>query len=381
MKSYLSFLLVILTTTLGWSQEAFQNFGNLKIHEEGAIGFYHDFINNGITDDNFGTTGFYSDNSINILGAFRPVFNDMEIMVANDLFLEVGVRVKNNTNYILGDVVTPRNQTDVNLDYLDNTFYIGNDNLRKIDGFSSLTNKQEFTFPIGDDDRLRAITIFSSQLIPNAKSAYFYENPNTPSVFSSNFYTGQKESNLESISTFEFWYLDGAIPSSVQMTWDDDSNLSAFVDEIDNLKVVGWHTENQQWENLGGLQLSGNLNAGQINSEIFIPDDYSIITFGSGYENVLITLDNYILTPNGDGVNDFLEIDEIERSPNNTLKIFNRWGRMVYSKQDYKNTFNGKANVNMVVQKELNLPDGIYFYIINLDDLKMKFQGYLYLIE
>jgi gliding motility-associated-like protein len=381
MKVNLIVLGIFLSLANALAQEALQNFGNLKIHNQGSVGFHHDFINNGITDDNFGTAGFFSDNSINILGAFRPVFNDMEIMVANDLFLEVGVRVKNNTNYILGDVVTPRNQTDVNLDYLDNTFYIGNDNLRKIDGFSSLTNKQEFTFPIGDDDRLRSLRIFATEVIPNAKSAYFFEDPNTPSDLSNNYYTAQKADDVESVSTYEFWYLDGMIPARVHVTWDEQSNLSDFVDDLENLKVVGWHTQNQQWENLGGTTISGDFNSGEITSEIFLANDYSILTFGSSSKSILMTLDNYILTPNGDGVNDFLVIDEIERSPNNTLKIFNRWGRLVYSKDDYANTFYGKANVDMVIQKELSLPDGIYFYIIDLEDLNLKFQGYLYLIE
>lgn len=380
MKKKLLLLVIFLGLTRGLAQEALHNFGNLKIHPDGAIGFHHDFINDGISDDNFGTTGFFSDDKINILGAFRPVFNDMEIMVANGLFLEVGVRVKNNTNYILGDIVTPRNLTDINLDYLDNTFYSGNNNFRKIDGFSSLTNKEEFTFPIGDEDRLRALTISSLQLIQNAKSAYFFENPDFPSTFSSSFDTAQKADDVDGVSTFEFWYLDSSVPSSATISWVEESDLSSFVDDLENLKVIGWHTGNEQWENLGGLNISGDFNSGVITSDVFIPNDYDVITFGTSTVN-LITLDNYILTPNGDGINDFLEIEEVEMSPNNELKVFNRWGRLVYSKENYKNTFTGKANVNMVVQQKLNLEDGIYFYIINLKDLKLKFQGYMYIIE
>lgn len=379
-------IILILTCTIAFcsnilAQEALHNFGNLKIHNEGAIGFHHDFINNGNADDNFGTAGFFSNNRIYILGAFRPVFNDMEIMVANDLFLEVGVRVKNNTNYILGDVVTPRNQTDIYLDYLDNTFYIGDDNLRKVDGYSSIKNKEQFTFPIGDDDRLRALTISSLQVIPTAKSAYFFENPNIPITFSSNFDTTKKAGDVFSVSTFEFWYLDGEIPAWITLNWDEQSNVSDFVNEVQDLRIVGWHTENKRWENLGGLKINGDFNSGQITSDTFIPINYSIITFGSSLETVIKNLDNYILTPNNDGNNDFLEIEAVSSSPNNSLQIFNRWGRMVYSKENYTNTFDGKSNVNMVVQNKLNLPDGIYFYIIDLKDIKIKHQGYLYLIE
>ena len=39
-----------------------------------------------------------------------------------------------------------------------------------------------------------------------------------------------------------------------------------------------------------------------------------------------IELDNYYMTPNGDGQNDVLTIEGIENSPNNSLQIFNRYG-------------------------------------------------------
>jgi hypothetical protein len=53
---------------------------------------------------------------------------------------------------------------------------------------------------------------------------------------------------------------------------------------------------------------------------------------------------------------------------------------MVYSAEDYQGTFNGVANVNMVVEESDGLPDGIYFYIIDLKDIGLKYQGYMYLI-
>lgn len=364
----------------GSAQDAVHNFGHLKIHNQGAVGFHHNFFNDGITDDNLGLAGFYSDIPIYIDGAFTPVFYDMEIMASNDLFLGVSVHVANNTNYILGDIVTPRTQSSINLDYLDNTFYSGNNDLRKVDGFSALTNKTNFTFPIGYGNRLRALQISSDINITEARSAYFLENPDNPTTLTSKFYTSQKADDISAVSTFEFWCLEGTIPSWIELTWDTESNLQEFVDDIEDLKIVGYHAENDRWENLGGLNISGDLDAGSISSEVFIADEYSSLTFGSSKVEVIITLGNYILTPNNDGINDFLVIDGIERSPKNELQIFNRWGRMVYSAEDYQGTFNGVANVNMVVEESDGLPDGIYFYIIDLKDIGLKYQGYMYLI-
>ena len=90
-------------------------------------------------------------------------------------------------------------------------------------------------------------------------------------------------------------------------------------------------------------------------------------------------LDNYYMTPNGDGINDFLEIEGIEGSPNNVLQIYNRYGWLVFSKNNYSDEFTGISNVNGVITKNIGLPSGIYFYIVTFNDLNYKHQGYLYL--
>ncbi len=77
------------------------------------------------------------------------------------------------------------------------------------------------------------------------------------------------------------------------------------------------------------------------------------------------------LSPNGDGVNDVFQIDGIEDYPNNSVKIFNRWGNTVYEMAGYKNEWNG----NWGRQGEL-LPDGTYFYIFDTGEGKLH-SGFL----
>ncbi len=79
-------------------------------------------------------------------------------------------------------------------------------------------------------------------------------------------------------------------------------------------------------------------------------------------------------SPNDDGQNDFFYIDCIDRYPNNHLEIFNRWGNLVYYKKGYNNTWDGKADGSAKT-----LPEGTYFYILDLGDGSKKTSGWLYL--
>ncbi len=359
------------------SQEPVHNYGNFKIHDMGAVGFHYDFINDGVSDDNKGLAGFYNNNSILISGAFRPIFQDMEIMVIDDLFLEVGVGITNNSNFVVGNVFTPRNLLDVTLDYIGDAFYTGDADNTKIDGYAASTNKANFVFPIGDSAKLRPLELFSERTDTKAKSAYFFEDPNNPSTFSTPFNTNLRADILTGVSTYEFWDLDSDDPLRIKLSWDNDSNINTFADAIENLRIVGWNTQDGLWENLGGNSILGDFNAGELRSDLFIPDNYSAITFGTSLSTDSIDLGNYLVTPNDDGINDVLYFDAVALSPNNELKIFNRWGRQVYYAENYENTFDGKANQNFVVVASKKLPDGIYFYILTLKDINVKHQGFL----
>ncbi len=77
------------------------------------------------------------------------------------------------------------------------------------------------------------------------------------------------------------------------------------------------------------------------------------------------------ISPNGDDINDSFLIDGIENYPNNSVSVFNRWGNMVFHQNGYKNEW--KATWDD--RKEL--PDGTYFYILNLGDGSSPMKGYL----
>ena len=77
---------------------------------------------------------------------------------------------------------------------------------------------------------------------------------------------------------------------------------------------------------------------------------------------------NQMLTPNGDGKNDFLFIRGLDKVQSSTLKIFNRWGIAVYEGENYNNqnnVFDGRSKGRSTVSVDNYLPSGIYFYIFD----------------
>jgi gliding motility-associated-like protein len=93
------------------------------------------------------------------------------------------------------------------------------------------------------------------------------------------------------------------------------------------------------------------------------------------------------LTPNGDMDNETLVFDGItsECYKNNLLEIYNRWGVLIYEKENYdnlNNPFTGMSDGRSTIKKGELLPTGTYFYFIKfrstIGDIEPK-SGFIYL--
>lgn len=65
-----------------------------------------------------------------------------------------------------------------------------------------------------------------------------------------------------------------------------------------------------------------------------------------------------VITPNGDGLNDYLVIEEITRGRSVKFILINRWGTEVYHEDQYDGQWHGQSDGGDP------LPDGTYYYII-----------------
>ncbi|MFN8355009.1 MAG: SdrD B-like domain-containing protein [Spirosomataceae bacterium] len=85
----------------------------------------------------------------------------------------------------------------------------------------------------------------------------------------------------------------------------------------------------------------------------------------TGADNVFIPEG---FSPNGDGINDAFVIRNVPGELTIQLQVYNIWGVLVYSNDEYKNDWTGNANIGKSIGSPAGLPDGTYYYLVQLSD-------------
>ena len=78
-------------------------------------------------------------------------------------------------------------------------------------------------------------------------------------------------------------------------------------------------------------------------------------------------------TPNGDGLNDFWEIEGISAFPGHSISVINRYGHEVFASTNYNNDWDGFYR-----KENRKLPPGSYYYQVILDNGQI-FTGWLFI--
>lgn len=81
-----------------------------------------------------------------------------------------------------------------------------------------------------------------------------------------------------------------------------------------------------------------------------------------------------MITPNGDGKNDLWVVKNLEYFPVNELRIYNREGKLVYSKVGYDNSWDGTFN-------GMALIEDTYYYVLTVDSGKKVLKGFVSLVR
>lgn len=172
-------------------------------------------------------------------------------------------------------------------------------------------------------------------------------------------------------------------------TANDDTDTTAFGTPIFIDFLANDIFETQDTISIVSAPENGVLAIDSSGNYVYIPDanscgnhtfTYEICnTVGCSQATVTIyveceTVEVYTgFSPNGDDVNDFFTVQGIEGHPNNKVRVFNRWGNMIFEGNNYQNNWDGSWNGS-------RLPQGTYFYFIELNDASnTRLSGSVYL--
>ncbi|WP_276371304.1 Ig-like domain-containing protein [Chryseolinea sp. H1M3-3] len=128
----------------------------------------------------------------------------------------------------------------------------------------------------------------------------------------------------------------------------------------------------------------GGLTSGTVTFIYTIQDpagltDAAVVTIENLYAPLTISEG---FSPNNDNNNETWFILGIENYPNNSVKIFDRWGFLVYQKQRYENTtapWDGRGNMAQHAGKLLD--QGTYYYILEPGEEMETMTGYVVIVR
>ena len=126
------------------------------------------------------------------------------------------------------------------------------------------------------------------------------------------------------------------------------------------------------------------INTGDCDTAIVIVVVKDPCDFDDSPDSCDVIVYNY-LSPGNDTINEYFQIEGIEKYPNNSVEIYNRWGVLVFDTQGYDNNtkaFRGVSEGRVTIKQADELPEGTYFYILKytkLSGIAKEKAGYLYI--
>jgi gliding motility-associated-like protein len=165
--------------------------------------------------------------------------------------------------------------------------------------------------------------------------------------------------------------------------------ISLDVGESDSSSFVATYTLTQD-----------DVNSGSVSNQAIVfgtaPDGTEVqdLSDDSGIDGDSVTVTNLsgcvievfnAVSPNNDGDNDVFLVRGLECYPKNRVEIYNRWGVLVFERDQYNNAdraFRGISEGRVTVNKSEELPEGTYYYVLKYEDFNgsnHEKAGYLYI--
>ncbi|MGG5578843.1 gliding motility-associated C-terminal domain-containing protein, partial [Myroides sp. C15-4] len=369
---------------------SFDNQEDAQLVNDGTAYYYRDFNNDGFysftTNRKTGKAVFtrYENEQGAQLISGRSI-SEFHHVDLNNATPKVAFDLKNNID-VYGTVdfqegiikvdptVLPGEQTAVGmLSFQQGSKAINVKDASHAEGQVEKIGNEPFQYPKGDEQMYRYARITAPSSVKDAfvgeyrtkDDAFFEARPTTVGV-------------IKELNTSEYWLLDRGdnTKSDILLTlsWDERTTLPAMlVDPESELHIVRWDATQQLWVDEGGVV---DMSSKEITT-VSAVKGYGFFTLATVKKDWILDGDIVIynlVTPDGDGKNDYFIIDNIQKYPNNTVEIYNRWGVRVYETKGYdpkgdgsSNVFKGYSEGRVTVDKSKKLPSGTYYYVVTYE--------------
>ncbi len=126
---------------------------------------------------------------------------------------------------------------------------------------------------------------------------------------------------------------------------------------------VSFESLDQDFATVSGNEVTG-VSAGDARIRAFQAGDLNynsaeaqvVFEVYSTHQNIM-----NLFTPNNDGINDYWELPEMDAWGKCDVKVYNRWGQLVFDEKNYSNLWDGTSNGKP-------LPEGPYYFIIDTEN-------------
>lgn len=288
---------------------------------------------------------------LNIDGGGEKIFG-ADIYIENELVLTNGILVSSNNSKI-----TIEDGADI----------IGGSDESYVDGPVYHVGNGDKFFPLGTGDVFLPVRLLNIQgNAPTIGVLLFSPNPNL-----------EVQGNLDAVTDQEYWQVDvleGTFEGSgVILPIRDEF----FMESIDQAAVAEAASLEVPFQSLGRFETTGDLTTGSVTSSELVTMNF--LTIGAIQQETGTELNVFnAVSPNDDGLNDILKIQNITLFSNNIVTIYTRWGDKVFEMAGYdndENVFKGFSNVRNTKE----LPEGTYYYVIEKGDGSSNLNGFFVL--
>ena len=368
----------------------FENSESGTLINDGELFAYLDFTNNGMVDFSDGSNGstrFEGSSEQQFAGNQPSYFKHVQINNNSGgehaLNVMAPIRIAGGLDLIQGIINTLNPGASLLLESEATVAHTSDTSF--VDGFVGKTGEVAFSFPIGDVQYYRHAHITPLDGGAGEFSArYAYQDPERP------YPNDLRIGNIPLVDGNEYWVVNCASGTrQLQLTlgWDETTTTPSEVVTPPHsaLRIARWDPIAGAWRDAGGV---ADPNSRTVTAEVAVGPEGGVFTLARVNEEVILPPDVVVynaVSPNQNGKNDYLFIENINGLANNSVQVYNRWGTKVFETTDYdrnNNVFRGYANT----QEKHLLPSGTYFYILRYDyqdtdaqTQRLEQAGYLYL--